>query len=151
MARRLKAESLALILATRPDERTERVTAGVARLELQRARRAVGGAPAQPVQTEPLDPYVAARIAEESVGNPLTLIDLGREVSAKELTTSSLTPVPVPVGTRLEAHYRREVDVLPATARRWLRVAAVESSGDAVTDRPGGRAARAPARCERRC
>ncbi|KQT02110.1 hypothetical protein ASG23_01770 [Cellulomonas sp. Leaf395] len=132
VARRLKAESLALILATRPDERLERVTAGVARLELSGLDALSAVHLLNQFAAEPLDPYVAAQIARESVGNPLSLIDLGREVSARELTTSTLTPDPVPVGTRLEAHYRREVDALPRSARQWLRVAAVESSGDAV-------------------
>lgn len=132
VGRRLTAESVAVLLAARPDERTETVLAGVRRLEL-------GGLDAPSSvhlltisAVEPIDPLLARQIADESVGNPLALIDLGREFTAQELTRSAVAPEPVPVGRRLEAHYLREVDALPEMTRRWLRVAAAESSGDAL-------------------
>ena len=82
--------------------------------------------------SEPVDPFLARQIADETVGNPLALIDLAREYTARELTDSSIAPAPLPVGPRLESHYLRQLDAVPPAARRWLQVAAAESSGDAV-------------------
>ena len=80
----------------------------------------------------PLDPYLATQIAEETGGNPLALIDLGREFTARQLTAASIAPVPGPVGPRLEAHYLAQVQGIPRAAQLWLLVAAAESTGDPV-------------------
>lgn len=132
VGRRLKAEAVALLLATRPDERVDGAAAGVPGIDLDGLDVRAAVHLLNRSTSEPVDPLLARQIVEESVGNPLVLIDLGREFTAEQLTSSSIAPVPVPVGTRLEAHYLRAVDALPPGARTWLRVAAAESSGDGV-------------------
>ncbi|GAA4063879.1 LuxR C-terminal-related transcriptional regulator [Agromyces indicus] len=130
VARRLAAERVALLLSSRPDPRVHLVAAGVPALELG------GLEPADAVRLlngsmrGVVDPLLATRIAEETGGNPLALIDLGREFTAEELTESSVARTPVPLGERLEAHYLRQVDAIPPESRRWLLVAAAESTGD---------------------
>lgn len=130
VARRLAGERVALLLSSRPDPRVRLVTAGVPTLELggldqteavQLLNRSVRGA---------VDPLLATRIAEETGGNPLALIDLGREFTAEQLTDSSVARTPVPLGERLEAHYLRQVEAIPLAAQRWLLIAAAESTGD---------------------
>ena len=130
VGRRLEAESVALLLGSRPDPRADLATAGVASLELggldplvavQLLNRGARGV---------VDPLLATRIAEETGGNPLALIDLAREYDADQLTVSSISPAPVPVGVRLEAHYLRQVEAIPRDARLWVLIAAAESTGD---------------------
>ncbi|MBM7503730.1 AAA family ATPase [Agromyces aurantiacus] len=142
VARRLAAEPVVVLLASRPDPRVQLVTAGVPVLELggldqpsavQLLNRSVRGA---------VDPLLATRIAEQTGGNPLALIDLGRAFTAEQLTDSTLAPTPLPVGERLEAHYLAQVDAIDHEAQRWLLVAAAESTGDreliaAASDRLG--------------
>jgi DNA-binding CsgD family transcriptional regulator len=132
VARRLEAESVALLLGSRPDARADLATTGVPVLEL------VGLDPLVAVQllnrSAPVavDPLLATRIAAETGGNPLALIDLAREYDADQLTGSSMAPTPVPVGVRLEAHYLRQVEAMPPYTQLWLLVAAAESTGDAL-------------------
>ncbi|MGR0220879.1 LuxR C-terminal-related transcriptional regulator [Agromyces sp. ZXT2-6] len=130
VARRLAAERVALLLSSRPDPRVGVVTAGVPAMDLggldqqaavQLLSRSVRGA---------VDPLLATRIAEETGGNPLALIDLGREFTAEQLTDSTVARTPMPVGERLEAHYLSQVGAIPHEAQRWLLVAAAESTGD---------------------
>ncbi|MFF2389545.1 AAA family ATPase [Agromyces sp. NPDC058104] len=132
MGRRLEAESVALLLATRPDERVAVTAAGVAVLELDGLDGPNAVQLLNRSSAEPVDPYLATRFAEETGGNPLALIDLGREFTAQQLTDSSLAlGRPVPIGLRLESTYLRAVEALPAATRRWLGLAAAESTGRA--------------------
>ncbi|WP_400995035.1 AAA family ATPase [Agromyces sp. GXQ0307] len=131
LARRLQAERVVLLLAARADVLDPAAVAGVATLELG------GLEPIDAVRLlnrssdEPIDPYLAMRIAEETGGNPLALLDLAHDFTADELTASSLAESPSPIGHRLEAHYLDRLRELPSRTRTWLLVAAAESTGDA--------------------
>ncbi|NTW40848.1 MAG: AAA family ATPase [Cellulomonadaceae bacterium] len=140
VARRLKAESIALLLTTRPDARVDVVAAGVPSLDLGGLDRLSAVQLLGRSANGPVDPLLATQIAQEAVGNPLALIDLGHELTAHELTESSIARVPIPIGRRLEAHYLGLVDVTSGPTQLWLRIAAAESSGDvAVIDRAATR------------
>ena len=130
VARRLKAESVAIVLSTRPDPRVDRTTAGIASMELTGLDPQTAVHLLNRSTSGRLDPYLAMRFAEETGGNPLALTDLAREFTGQQLTGSSLGLGPVPIGLRLESTYLRAVEALPADTRRWLGIVAAESTGD---------------------
>jgi DNA-binding CsgD family transcriptional regulator len=130
VARRLEAERVLLVLIARPDARVDLVAAGVPILELEGLDTLSSVQLLNRTASHPLDPLLATRIAEQTGGNPLALVELSREVTVNQLTSSWVTQEPVPVGSRLESHYRRRIERLPPDSRRWLLLAAAESTGD---------------------
>ncbi len=128
VARRLKAERIAMIFTSRPDEAGR--LAGIPELPI------VGLEPrdaielltrSSPVSIEPL---AAAQIAAATGGNPLALIDLSQELTARQLVGTPLLPEPVPLGRHLEEHYVREVRAVPDETQRWLLLAAAATTGE---------------------
>ncbi|BDZ65382.1 transcriptional regulator [Agromyces mangrovi Wang et al. 2018] len=129
VARRLQAEAVALVLAVRPEASVAPALAGVPALELEGLDRRSAVRLLTGAASEPIDPYLATRVAEETGGNPLALVDLAHG-SPSELTARAVAEEPVPIGERLEAHYARRFATLPDDTRLWLGVAAAESTGD---------------------
>jgi DNA-binding CsgD family transcriptional regulator/tetratricopeptide (TPR) repeat protein len=132
VARRLQAESIAILFGIRPDARVQVAAAGVPTLELGGLAQLDATHLLNRSARTSVDPFLASRIATETGGNPLALIDLGREYTARQLSDSSIAPAPVPVGQRLEIHYLGQLEQVPHDAQVWLRVAAAESTGDAT-------------------
>ena len=130
VARRLEAEAVVLVFATRPGEHIEARMAGIERLHLEGLARQPALALLMSSVGEPLDPAVAAQVVTATGGNPLALVDLADELSAREMTESSLADEPFPVGRHLEAFYVRQVRRLPEDLQQWLLVAAADSTGN---------------------
>jgi DNA-binding CsgD family transcriptional regulator/tetratricopeptide (TPR) repeat protein len=76
-----------------------------------------------------VDPALADQVAAATGGNPLALTDLGRELTADQLRGARPLPEPVPIGSRLEAHYSTRIRALPARTRTWLLLAAANAGG----------------------
>ncbi|WP_369051808.1 AAA family ATPase [Kineococcus terrestris] len=135
VARRLRAESVALVVAARDDPALVARTAGVPVLRLEGLAPDAAAALLRSSLPRAIDPAAAARIAAATGGNPLALIDLAGELGVRDLTESSFAEEPLPVGRHLEAHYLRRVRDLPAHVQRWLLVAAADSTGavDVIT------------------
>ncbi len=130
VARRLEAESVALVIAGRGGAHVQEQMAGVTTLRLS------GLGPDAAIRLlmsslpERIDPAAAMQIAVATGGNPLALIDLADELSARQLTESSFAGEPLPVGHHLEAFYRRRIRHLSADVQLWLLVAAADSTGN---------------------
>jgi DNA-binding CsgD family transcriptional regulator len=129
VARRLVAESVALVFAVRERQETESL-AGLTELRVDGlpeddARRLLGAA-----WRGPVDAQVVDRILAEARGNPLALLELPRGFSPAELAGGFTVTDAGALPTRIEESFRRQVAPLPAETRRLLLVAAAEPVGD---------------------
>src|ERR1700733_13950985 len=129
VARRLMAESIALVFAVR-DSADEQTFAGlpeliVAGLNEQDARGVLGLAIAGRV-----DERVVDRIVAETRGNPLALLELPRGLTAAELAGGVGGGSAQPLSTRLEQSFLGRIRSMPDQTQRLLLLAAAEPAGD---------------------
>jgi DNA-binding CsgD family transcriptional regulator/tetratricopeptide (TPR) repeat protein len=128
VARRLAADRVGVVVAARvPSEEMaglpELVVAG---LRDDHARALLDGA-----LPGPMDARVRDLIIAESRGNPLALLELPRLLTPMELAGGFGLTAAAPSG-RIEDSLRRQLNALPASARRLLQLAAADPSGDPV-------------------
>jgi DNA-binding CsgD family transcriptional regulator len=129
VARRLLAESVALVLVAR--ERSEEL-AGFPGLAVEGLRNGDARALLGSVVLVPLDERVRERIVAETRGNPLALLELPRGLTAAELAGGfGLLDAPGLPG-RIEESFRGRFAGLSAETQRLLLVAAAEPVGDPV-------------------
>ena len=129
VARRLLAESVALLLATRePSEALE----GLPRLVVEGLRTGDARALLGSVLRVPLDDRVRERLIAETRGNPLALLELPRGLTPAELAGGFGLPDAPGLSGRIEDSFQRRVARLPTETRRFLLVAAAEPVGDPV-------------------
>ncbi|MFE3450866.1 AAA family ATPase [Nonomuraea sp. NPDC059194] len=118
-ARRLDAEGVVLVFATRIMERDLLATAGLPELRLEGLDRAAAlrllaeSAPGLP-------PSTRERVVAESGGNPLALIELPR------MDVDALAGGPLPLPHRLQEAYQERVRALPPDTRTLLLALAAE-------------------------
>ena len=129
VARRLKAESIALFFAEREPGELDAL-AGLPELRLEglsdvHARELLGS-----VVSGPLDERVAERIVAETHGNPLALLELPHGSSPVDLAGGFALTAALPLPSLIEESFRERVERLPAESRRLLLVAAAEPIGD---------------------
>src|SRR4051794_35874318 len=131
IARRLAAESVALVFAARVGS-DERELAGLPELVVEglpdgEARALLGS-----VIRGPLDDRVRDRIVAETRGNPLALLELPRGLTPAELAGGFGLPHGPPLAGRIEDSFRRRLASLPEGTRQLLLVAAAEPAGEPV-------------------
>jgi DNA-binding CsgD family transcriptional regulator len=127
VARRLEAESVALVFAARgPSEDL----AGLPALVVEGLREGDARALLDAVLPGPMDPRVRDQIVSETRGNPLALLELPRGLTPAELAGGFGFSGAVPLSTSIEDSFRRRLDALPAQARRLLQLAAADPVGE---------------------
>ena len=128
-ARRLQAESVALLFAVReplePDELARLPELRLRGLSEAHARELLAS-----VVGAPLDERVRARILAEARGNPLALLELPREFSHARLPGGSHTPSDGQLQSRIEASFLGRVQRLTEATRLLLLLAAAEPTGE---------------------
>ena len=127
VARRLVAESVALILATRnlnPD------LSAMPSMQVKGLNEADARALLNAVLTVPLDERVRDQIVAETRGNPLALLELPRGLTVQELAGGFGLPAAARLSAAMEESFRREVAAVPEQTRRLLLLAAAEPLGD---------------------
>jgi DNA-binding NarL/FixJ family response regulator len=127
VARRLVAEKIALVFATRElgDTLTGLPELSVAPLERRDARALL-----ESVLPARLDESVLERIVAETRGNPLALLELPRGLTPTQLAGGFGLPATAPLAAGIEGGYARRLAMLPSDARRLLLVAAADPVGD---------------------
>ena len=126
VGRRLHAENTVLMVTIRDPDEGRDSFAGLPDIRLEgldpvHARRLLNRA-----ADAPIDPLTLERVVAETGGNPLALIELGRDMSSTTETEALLPGEPLPLGRRLEKHFVRQVQSLPAPVQRFLLIAAAE-------------------------
>src|SRR3954451_806482 len=129
VARRLLAESIALVLVTR--ERDDELQ-GFQELVVEGLRDGDARALLGSALRVPLDERVRDRLVAETRGNPLALLELPRGLTPAELAGGFGLLDASGLSGRIEDSFGRRFVGLPAEAQRLLLVAAAEPVGDPV-------------------
>jgi DNA-binding CsgD family transcriptional regulator len=129
VARRLLAEKIAMVFATRePGGRL----AGLPELRVGPLDRRDSRALLEAVLPAPLDERVLERIVVETRGNPLALLEMPRGLTAAQLAGGFGLPRALPVSAGIEESFTRRLARLPEGARRLALVAAADPVGDSA-------------------
>ena len=129
VARRLAAESVALVFAARvPGDEL----AALPELVVEGLQEADARALLDAVLTGPLDAQVRDQMLAEARGNPLALLELPRGLTPAELAGGFALPGAVPLSQNIEESFRRRLDALPADTRVLVQLAAADPVGDPV-------------------
>ena len=129
VARRLLAEKIALVFATRQPGAALR---GLPELHVEPLGRRDSRALLESVLPGRLDEPVLERIIVETRGNPLALLELPRGLTPGQLAGGFGLPAALPLSAQIEESFTRRLARLPRDARRLLLVAAAEPVGDPV-------------------
>jgi DNA-binding CsgD family transcriptional regulator len=127
VARRLMAERIALVFATRevgaPFARLPAIHVGP--LGYRDARTLLDA-----VVQGPVDDQVLERLVAEAHGSPLALLELPRGMTPAQLAGGFGLPGALPVSEQMVNSFTRRLMTLPADAQRLLLVAAADPTGD---------------------
>jgi DNA-binding CsgD family transcriptional regulator len=127
VARRLQAESVVMLFATREP------TGELAALP-ELAVEGLGHADARKLLASVipgrLDERVADQLVSETRGNPLALLELPRGLSSTQLAGGFGLPGVLSLEGRIEESFQRRLEALPEDTQRLLLVAAAEPAGD---------------------
>jgi DNA-binding CsgD family transcriptional regulator len=131
VARRLLAESVAIVLAVRdPHVRPE--FKGLPDLTVGRLDARSGEALLTRAIPGRLDDQVRQRIVAETRGNPLALLELPRGMTAVELSGGFELPAAADLSGPLEDRYVQRIRELPDATQQLLLLAAADPVGDAT-------------------
>ena len=130
VARRLRAEAVALVFAEREPSME---LAGLPELAVGGLAEDDARALLESVVTGPLDERVRDRIVAETHGNPLALMELPHGLTHAELAGGFALPTGSPLSGQIEESFRRRLGRLPRSSRELLLVAAAEPVGEPLT------------------
>jgi DNA-binding CsgD family transcriptional regulator len=129
VARRLHADSIAMLFAVRDPWDSQTLLADLPGIQLT-------GLPAPEARqllradVPGLDDQVGQRIVAETSGNPLALIEVGRELTPGQLAGKEPLPDLLPLGRQLEERFLRQARRLPADTQLLLLAAAADPTGN---------------------
>ncbi|MET0525740.1 MAG: AAA family ATPase [Nocardioides sp.] len=139
LARRLHADRVCMIVSTRDAIDGRHPFAGLPAISLGPLSKSDAVALLETAVPVPLADHVRARVLADARGNPLALLEFGRELSADQRAGVVPLPEPLTIGRRLEQRFRRQLADLPAPSQRLLLVAASDPTGDPASILRAGR------------
>ena len=129
VARRLLAERVGLVLAIR-ESADGRGLEGLPECLVEGLGAADAGRLLDAMIPGPLDARVRDRILAEAGGNPLALVELARAGPEVSVAGGFGLPAEMPLTSRIEQGFVRQLRPLPPETRRLLLLAAAEPVGD---------------------
>jgi DNA-binding CsgD family transcriptional regulator/tetratricopeptide (TPR) repeat protein len=129
VARRVLAEPIVLVFAVREPSETEEL-AGLPEVVVGGLGDGDARAILDTVIRSPMDERVRNRIVAEARGNPLALVELPRGLTPAALAGGVGLPDTMPLPSRIEQSFVRQIRSLPGETQRLLLVAAAEPIGD---------------------
>jgi len=129
VARRVVAESVALVFGSRPPGQDDALT-GLPELAVEGLAYDDARALLESVVAGRLDDRIRDRIIAETAGNPLALLELPRGRNPAELAGGFGLSDRASLSTRIEQTFARRVERMPAATQRLLLIAAAEPIGD---------------------
>ena len=130
VVRRLLADPMAVVFSVREPSDVPAALSGLPELVIGGLSRQGALDLLDSVTPGWLSPKVAARVVAGTMGLPLALIELAKELSPEQLAGSAILPDPLPVvAGSVEQVFSQRVNRLPYDARRMLAVAAAEPTG----------------------
>jgi DNA-binding CsgD family transcriptional regulator len=130
VARRLHADGIGMLFAVRDPSDRQLPLNGLPSLRVRGLRPASARQLLASAAADQIDSKVSERIIAQANGNPLALIELGRELVPGQLTGEIALPEPLPVGRSLQGRFLSQVRVLPAATQLLLLAAAADPTGD---------------------
>jgi hypothetical protein len=129
VARRLGAEAVGLVIATRSPNSQIR---GLPELLVSGLAAADAGALLDSVLPVPVDARVRDQLIAETHGNPLALLELPRGSTPAQLAGGFGLPAAGPLSGRIEESFAIRAATLTEPARQLLLIAASDPSGDSA-------------------
>jgi DNA-binding CsgD family transcriptional regulator/tetratricopeptide (TPR) repeat protein len=129
VARRLGAESLALVFAARE---VEKELTGLPELLLTGLEEPDAWALLEAALPGSLDARVRNQLVIEARGNPLALLELPKGRTAEELAGGFAIPRGTAVASTVEKDFQRRHAALPDDTRRLLLIASADPTGDSA-------------------
>jgi DNA-binding CsgD family transcriptional regulator len=130
VGRRLLAESIALVFASRTPVPSPDPLAGLPELRLDGLDDEAARALLATVTSAPLDEKVRARIIAETRGHPLALVELYRGLGPAQLAGGFALPDAADLPERIEDQYAERLGELPDEVQRLVLLAAADPVGD---------------------
>jgi len=129
VARRLEAEGVAMLFATRHSQESGS-NRGLENLPLRSLDTEATAALLAMHAAQYPAPEVAERLARETGGNPLAIVELSRLLTEAQVAGREPLLEPLPAGASAERSFRRRVDARSEPARQALLLAAAATAGD---------------------
>lgn len=130
VARRLFADSVAMVFATREPALLDGVLDGLPTLHVDGLADPDAVALLAATAGPGLGGTVRDQVVAAAGGNPLALIEIGQGLGPGQLTGAEPLPDPLPLGDRLARRYLGEVRDLPSATQTFLLTAAADPTGD---------------------
>ena len=131
-ARRLEAESVALLFGVREGEATRLDTRGIAELRVQGLSPEAAGELLAGADGTEIVAAVAGHLIAATEGNPLALVEIPRTLTAAQRAGTEALDDPLAVGESLERAFLSRTRSLSPRAREALLIAAASDTGELV-------------------
>jgi DNA-binding CsgD family transcriptional regulator len=132
-ARRLEAEPVALLMASRTRNRHNFDAARLPELEVRGLAEGPARALLQTRLSQPASAEVVTLLVHTAHGNPLALLELPMALTSGQLRGADPVAGPLRAKSAVEESFRLRITQLPAGIRRALLLAAAEEGGDLRT------------------